>query len=221
MAKKLKTVILQIKRFKVIFMSLNLDYIAGFFDGEGSVRICIRKAIWNKSSSFGYFFNPHIDCSQKDREILDLIKSELHMGRVDKQKYGFVWIVNKRDDCLKFIGLMKERVLLKRPHFDLLEFFLLMRKPYEVYTKEVCLEVLSLIEKLCHLNSKHSRRTLNRVERIRQEVLQSSYKPEDRSQKISEKARGRKPSEYARMKMSIAAKKRARFRERDRWGRWE
>jgi len=201
-------------------MGVSLDYIAGFFDGEGSARICIRKGSWNKSTAFGYFFNPHIDCSQKDRWILDLIEGQLGFGKVAKLSHGFYWVISNRKDCLKFISIFKGKVFLKQPQLELLEHFLLMRKPYEPYTKEICLEVLSIIQKLCHLNSKHSRRTLERVERIRQEVLESPYKPENRWRKIAEKARGRKPSEEARKRMSIAAKKRAESRKRNRWGKW-
>jgi len=103
---------------------------------------------------------------------------------------------------------------LKRPHLELLLYFFSLRRPYEVYSKEICMEVLSIIEKLCHLNSKHSERTLERVKVIREEVQRSSYKPEDRGRKIAEKMRGKRPSEEARRRMSIAAKARG-ARERN------
>ncbi len=55
-------------------MRLDIRWIAGFFDGEGSVCISVTKS---KERKFGYQFNPSIviDQNHKHTKILELIKN--------------------------------------------------------------------------------------------------------------------------------------------------
>jgi hypothetical protein len=198
---------------------LDLMYIAGFFDGEGSVRISIRSGK-GKGAAFGYFLTPHIDCSQKELNILEGIKQTLGMGYINKSKYGFAWIVSNRKDATKFIKIMADKVVLKRRHLELLARFISLRKSHGMYTKTTFLDALRIAEEIAHLNSKHAKRTIKRISKIRQEVSQSTYTPEERGKRISEKLKGRRFSKEAKMKMSEAAKKRVKELKRDYRGRF-
>ena len=60
---------------------ISYQYIAGFFDGEGSAHIITIK---RKKKKFPYQFRPHIDISQKDKFILEEIKNYLGYGKVGK-----------------------------------------------------------------------------------------------------------------------------------------
>lgn len=201
-------------------MPLDYNYIAGFFDGEGSVRINFKKAQPDKGAAFGYFIVPHIDCSQKYPPILEQIQTTLGMGRVVNHGEGFGWIITAREDCLKFIELMKNKVVLKKRHLELLEKFFQLKKLHDFYTKRVFLEALNIAEKIALMNSKHSIGTIKKIAKLRTMVTESNYTPEDRGCRISEALKGRKFSDLSRKKMSLSAKNRFPKRKRDRFGKY-
>jgi len=82
--------------------SMNLDYIAGFFDGEGSVSLQFHRM---PSCKYGYQFLPAIIITQKNRQIIEAIQSFLKVGRLYPRRTG-VWNleVRKQSDIRKFIS---------------------------------------------------------------------------------------------------------------------
>jgi len=76
------------------------QYIAGFFDGEGSAMILtIRR---NLQTGVIYRFRPIIKIQQKNPEILYAIKSNLGYGHIDTSKDGFAYIINGLDSVRRF-----------------------------------------------------------------------------------------------------------------------
>jgi len=100
--------------------NLALSYIAGFFDGEGSVSFAMYK---NKGTRHGYSFNPNIGIYQNDKNVLDWIQKMLQFGMVNrfsKEPEHFVYYVNRQKDVEKFCELLLPLVKVKRPQLKLL-----------------------------------------------------------------------------------------------------
>lgn len=89
---------------------LNIEYIAGLFDAEGC--LFINK---NKFTSF------KISISQKNHpKILHSIQKILEFGKVEKYEL----IIYKKNDCLKFIQLIKPYLIVKYNQAEAFETFL-------------------------------------------------------------------------------------------------
>jgi hypothetical protein len=113
---------------EIYFNRLNIEYIAGLFDAEGSVYI-------NKNKLICYY----ISISQKNHiSILNEIIKFLGFGKIDN--YSFA--IYKKNDCLKFIKLVKEYLIVKYNQVEAFETFLttndtlIKQKMYEICNKE-------------------------------------------------------------------------------------
>ena len=116
-------VILQEDNFKKI----NIEYIQGLFDAEGCVYI-------DKNTH-----NFYVSIAQKNHPlVLQEIKCFLGFGNV----YNFQFCVSKKNDCLKFIELMKSGVIVKYNQVVAFETFLntsdanIKNKMYRICNKE-------------------------------------------------------------------------------------
>jgi len=82
----------------ILFSRLNIEYISGLFDAEGCIFI-------NKNLK-----NINLNISQKNHPlILTEIAKFLGFGKVYKYRYE----IHKKTDCLKFIQLVKEYLIVK------------------------------------------------------------------------------------------------------------
>ena len=90
-----------------------MDYLAGFFDGEGSF---VLRFIPDKRYKSGFQIRPHINITQKNYDILEKIKQELKMGYIYFHKRDKLWYFNvyNLQDISKFISLIKEKVFVKK-----------------------------------------------------------------------------------------------------------
>ncbi len=199
--------------------ALSLDWIAGFIDGEGYITIMLKKAK-GKGSAFGYWLHPHIDASQKIEGPLNVIKSRLEMGRVVWAGHGYLWCIDSREDCLKFIELMKGRLILKDRNIQILSDFFSLKQAYQPWTRDTFLKGLELVEDLRKISPKHHPVKFERLRRIREEVLANTWTPEERKRKISQSKKGFEFLDSSRTKMSISAKNRVKHSARDRFGRF-
>jgi hypothetical protein len=97
---------------------MNLDWIAGFFDGEGSVSLLVgglrRK---RKDFRYGFVITPKIAISQKDPTVLHQIKQFLGYGFVS----GHDISIKKNSDVLRFLNDVGSRCSVKRPQVELLQ----------------------------------------------------------------------------------------------------
>ena len=115
-------------------MGLSLDYIAGFFDGEGSFIVKITR---DKRYKSGYHIVVKVAIPQKNKEILEMIKDSLgieaniYFHSRDKLWYLEIYRLN---DVKKFVDKVCPRLILK---------------------KEKCLrlrKIITLMEKGAHLS---------------------------------------------------------------------
>ena len=140
---------------------LNLDWIAGFFDGEGSCYISVKRGTKRGSGRHRWQFGPRIIITQKDKGILEKIKETLGMGRIIRSRNGngdlkeYQWYIRKKQDFKKFIALMEERIVLKRRQLLLLKEYITLnpgRKHWCSNPKSLlrALEIALEISKLNH-----------------------------------------------------------------------
>jgi len=96
------------------------DYLAGFFDGEGSMIIRFKQDPRYQS---GYQIKVNIDIAQKNLEILELIKSKLEMGKIYFNKKEGIWHyqIMKFDDLIKFASILKGRLFVKKKKLEKFE----------------------------------------------------------------------------------------------------
>ena len=119
-------------------LRLNIEYISGLFDAEG----CFFIDISNKKYK--------ISIAQKNHpQILHEIQRYLGFGKVHKDKYE----IYKKTDCLKFIKLVKNHLIVKYTQCEAFETFLTTNDDYikeEMY--KICNEEKHKIETFSELN---------------------------------------------------------------------
>ena len=106
---------------------MNLDYIAGFFDGEGTATAVICR---RPDMCYGFAIQPMIEIAQKYPDILNEIQQFLGFGHVDVTHVSLTqrtarmpcgrWRTTARDDCKRFIELIAPRSRLKGKQLQLL-----------------------------------------------------------------------------------------------------
>lgn len=123
---------------EIYLTRLNIQYIAGLFDAEGCLFIKNNLAGCN------------ISIAQKNHpKILDEIVNFLGFGKVEKTSL----IIYKKSDCLKFIQLVKEHLIVKYNQAEAFETFL---KTNDINIKEemyiICNKEKHEIEMFTELN---------------------------------------------------------------------
>jgi len=159
----------------------SLDWVAGFFDGEGGCYIGVTK---RKNGSIRV--SPYISISQKSRFILEKLKKKVGVGRIEKASSGFtsktVWQyrVTGRDNMRKFILKIMNKVVLKRKQLYLMNEFLKLhhwkkvrsyrRRRYRLWTPETLLEALKLAKEINSMNPKCRKQTIEKIDRFIKEI---------------------------------------------------
>jgi hypothetical protein len=105
-------------------IKMNIDYISGLFDSEGCFYI--NK---NRISSF------RISIAQKSHpEVLEYVKQYLGFGNIN----GFSYYIYSKDNCLKFIELVENNLIVKYNQSQYFKKYLLTNDyniKYEMYDK--------------------------------------------------------------------------------------
>jgi len=110
------------------FNRLNIEYIAGLFDAEGCIFI-------NKKKINSYYISI---CQKNHLSILNKINEFLGVGNV----YNHSFTIYNKLDCLKFIKLVKDYLIVKYNQVEAFETFLLTsdkiikEKMYAICNKE-------------------------------------------------------------------------------------
>jgi len=95
----------------IIFEKITIEYIAGLFDAEGCFYICLTK-----------FSRSYISITQKNYpDVLVYICTLLGFGKIDCENKFKIY---KQSDCLKFIQLIKEHLIVKYNQACAFEIFL-------------------------------------------------------------------------------------------------
>ena len=113
----------------IIFGNITIDYIAGLFDAEGCFYICLKK-----------FSKSYISITQKNNpNVLVYISEFLGFGNIDCENKFKIY---KQSDCLKFIQLVKEQLIVKYNQAEAFETFLkindtnIKQQMYSICNKE-------------------------------------------------------------------------------------
>ena len=157
--------------------NVNLDYIAGFFDGEGSVMIKISR---DKKRKYKVFLGGIIQIVQTNKEILERIRDFLGYGYIltRSHKKHPHWKptttlqIQNEEQCRDFIKKMKNRTYRKHKQLIVLEDFYNTRKELKnslFYSKENALKLLEYAEKIQILND-HNKITEN-LKNIKQRII--------------------------------------------------
>lgn len=145
-------------------MKMNLDYIAGFIDGEGTITIN-RERRGRKKEAFGVLL-PNVSIANTNKEIIEEIKSFFNERGVrsyiiTSRKGGI------RKDCyrLRFEGhknlfmlihLLENKLQIKAEHLNIIKAFLDSRRVHKKYYNE---HERNLYRKIKNLNKKGSAAT--------------------------------------------------------------
>jgi hypothetical protein len=123
--------------------SMSLDYIAGFFDGEGSVHFAINR---NNETASGFRIAVYVTISQKNPEILFKIRDFLGFGVIHKDRNCYRLQISGLFPCYRFISLMQDRVYVKREQIIFAKQALqLYPGPGRIWRKEDFLKLLNII----------------------------------------------------------------------------
>lgn len=114
---------------------MDLNYVAGFFDGEGSFVVSLKP---DKRYVNGVQIDTHINITQKNQEVLKLIQQEFQMGKIYFHSRDKLWHFNiyKLNDKLKFVEMLKNRLFVKQGQLKKFSAVLQMLRQKEHLTKE-------------------------------------------------------------------------------------
>lgn len=186
---------------KIYLNRINIEYIAGLFDAEGCIYINI-----NKFSSF------YISIAQKNHPlILHEIVKFLGFGKIETYEFK----IYKKNDCLKFIQLVKKHLIVKYNQAIAFETFL---QTTDIKIKEqmysICNEEKHNIEIFNDLNQTNNGkegyletlRMRNIKEKFCKEIqIKQVYKEKSKKMKAEGNHNfGKSFSEETRNKMSIS-----------------
>lgn len=122
---------------------INIDYLAGFFDGEGCVHFSLCKS---NRSSLGIRVRVGVTIAQKNPEILYAIRDFLGLGAIYEDKGYYRFVINSVKQTRAFINLIIDKVYLKREELLLAKQALdLLPNPGVKRNSEQILEILKTI----------------------------------------------------------------------------
>lgn len=142
-------------------MELSRDYIAGFFDGEGSVALCRvttpgEKVKRGRPGAMYEKFFLIVQITQRTREVLDCIqamyggKVYVHCGK----RSCHVWIARGKY-ALPFLNDMESRVYIKGPQIALAKEFIAIPRGWHVDRRREIYHAMSALNGLRNFYRKH------------------------------------------------------------------
>ncbi len=166
--------------------NISKDYIAGFFDGEGSITIKVSN---DKRRKHGVYLGGRIQIIQTNKEILEKIALFLGYGKVEKRirrkKIHLpCWNLyfQNEEHCKDFIKRFKDLVYLKKEQLELLEEFYDERKKRKngiMWNKNDYLILLGFAERMQILNSgkitENLKNVIEKVKRFNEEEYKEKY----------------------------------------------
>lgn len=132
---------------------LNMSYIAGFFDGEGSAMILTIK----RKREYGYRFRAVVKIAQKTIPILETIREMLGFGTIIKTHGTPCLQINGAEKLMKFINGVGPYCILKQKQLLVLEELLKFQHGKNTgYSKEEISEMIRLRDKNHELNAQNN-----------------------------------------------------------------
>ena len=131
-------------------------YLAGFLDGDGSIYV---RAKPNMTYRFGYQIAPSIVLfqSSKNKMFLQEIHRMINVGYIRERKDGVSELtINKLDDILLFMKMVKPFTKFKRRQAELLEKIISYKETIE--NKEDFAKLLKLVNAFSKINYSKKRK---------------------------------------------------------------
>ena len=131
-------------------------YLAGFLDGDGSIYV---RAKPNMTYRFGYQIAPSIVLfqSSKNKMFLQEIHRMINVGYIRERKDGVSELtINKLDDILLFVKMVKPFTKFKRRQVKLLEKIISYKETIE--NKEDFAKLLKLVNAFSKINYSKKRK---------------------------------------------------------------
>ncbi len=155
---------------------MNLDYIAGFFDGEGWCSIHFRNPIGTGRYGTTVMLTVAFTQGYEHAAILHSIHRELQMGKIYKKRNCAVLQIYRKRDVAQFLALMRGKVILKARMLTMMDQALTILNPESKcqYTSSKLMKLLAIRRELLPLMCKGRREqaamNLARLERRLQTV---------------------------------------------------
>ena len=133
-----------------------LPYLAGFLDGDGSIYVRAKK---NSDYKYGFQIAPYIVFfqSKKEEENFRKIFSEVELGYIRERKDGILeYVINRKDNILFFLKLLKPYLILKRRQADLM--IKILGKKEKVKDYNDFQQLMDLIDEFRNLNYSKKRK---------------------------------------------------------------
>jgi hypothetical protein len=177
---------------------MNIEYIEGLLDAEGCFYI-------NKSNIYKFY----IGIAQKNHPvILEKIKQFLGFGHIEE---NINFIINKKQDCLKFIALVKNGLIVKYNQVLAFETYLTtsdVTVKQEMY--KICNEEKHKIEQFndvnCNADEKEGYLELMRLREMKEKVCKQIHFKQVYKEK-SEKMQGAGNHNFGKLKSAETKKK--------------
>lgn len=170
---------------------MNWDYIAGFLDGDGHISLVLeasRHGTYNVQASINF--------SQKTPQVLQRIRDFIGAGHIRSHGNGYTLHIERREDVRRVFSKIEGSVIQKKPELELLREYLRIPTK-DMGRKETKLKLIQLVESMSQIG-KHRQRRMISLERAK--VWAMSLPADNwklRSDAMSRKLKGRKPSPQA------------------------
>ena len=126
---------------------ISIEYITGFFDGEGSLILRFRD---DKRYKTGVQITPHINITNSNKDVLDMIQSHYGFGKIYWHKRDCLWYLNiyKIDQLIEFTSSLIPYSIVKEKEKELGVFLniLKMMKVKKHLSSEGLLKIFNLWE---------------------------------------------------------------------------
>ncbi len=145
-------------------MSKNLTptqraYLAGFLDGDGSIYVRLKP---NEDYKYGFQISPYIVLfqSKKEEKPFKKICALINFGYLRERKDGILeYTINKQDEIIVFLNLIKSYLVLKSKHADLMIKILFTKR--EVKNRKDFIRLAKMIDQFRELNYSKKRKRHN------------------------------------------------------------
>jgi len=145
---------------------LNDSYVAGFFDGEGSVVIIVVRV--KKHGRIYYQFRPLLKMSQKYRPVLDSIRSYLGTCSVTGNALnGYRYVIQSVEHIIKVADRLLQWSLVKRDSLRVVRRFCEFQqskvRKNTPYSRQEIETMIALRDELLNLNEMTREKQLKRI----------------------------------------------------------
>lgn len=159
---------------------LHKGWIAGFFDGEGSCFVTIRKGNRGQEA-YIWRIQPVVTIRQSNRLILEQIKEELGItgcigegisGLSGKKTWSLA--ISSRRDILTFIEAIEEFVVLRKHQLELMKELINIKVGRRPWTGKQLLYATRISKEVVSMNPKVKSKTLDKIEEAIQKAEEFS-----------------------------------------------